>query len=245
MFEKTLTFLGLAVLATTAITAQAAPTPFDARDIHGERVGPNTLLWAHVFRAARPGQPPDCSVNTDSDATALPRFTNANLAGIAFRPAPASNFSADWVSTIEPTSFATWNAPLPGDSYFTFGSSLDSAMAKPSKFADGTNYMGMASLSGRTLAVTYVWSNSTTGRVIEADMFFSTNVNWGDLALGGTCPTGSTYDREAIATHELGHALGFDHLNVLMATMYPSASAGETRKRTLTAGEQASAVSAF
>lgn len=70
MFEKTLTFLGLAVLATTAITAQAAPAPFDARDIHGERVGPNTLLWAHVFRAARPGQPPTAR----SIPTATPPF---------------------------------------------------------------------------------------------------------------------------------------------------------------------------
>lgn len=53
-----------------------------------------------MFRAARPRLAPDCSVNADRDATVLPRFTYAKIAGIAFKPAPASNFSADWVSTI-------------------------------------------------------------------------------------------------------------------------------------------------
>ena len=45
-------------------------------------------------------------------------------------------------------------------------------------------------------------------------------------------------DFEATLTHEIGHALGFHHLDDEDATMYWSADPGETKKRTLTLAER-------
>lgn len=232
--------VGAAVMALGGCAMAAQGAPFAARDIRGERVGPGTVLWAHVFRGRPPATSSDCSTDVNTDTTPVPSFALPNASGIAFRPAPADNFSDVWTTVVGSTSFGTWDGPLKGSGYFSFGARLPNAMPKPSKFSDGINYMGMASLKGRTLAVTYTWTRA--GRVSESDMFFNSNIDWTE-ANGTPCPSGSAYDREAIATHELGHVLGFDHLSVLMATMYPSASANETRKRTLTSGEIASAQS--
>ena len=50
----------------------------------------------------------------------------------------------------------------------------------------------------------------------------------------------SAMDFESIATHELGHAIGLDDLYTAECaeqTMYGYASEGETKKRTLEAGD--------
>lgn len=226
-----LTIVGAVAVAAACGVAAAAP-PFAPRDIRGARVG-NTVLWAHVFHQGKPSPGPFACPD-DNASTAVPSaFTGASAADITF--SPAAGFSAGWTQAVQ-RSFATWNTAVGAPGYFSLGSSGAFTMSRPSNRSDGVNYMGMAPLGGRTLAVTYTWSRS--GAVVETDVFFNTKVAWTDAPITLTCPNGSAYDREAIGTHELGHSLGLDHLaGVEAATMYPSASAGETRKRSLTAGE--------
>jgi hypothetical protein len=221
------------VVGALAPAAIAAPGKgFKAVEIHGERVAPGLELNAHVFYARPPRAPYACEdINT---STAQPEsFASPNQNGIAF--SRADNVPNDWGSPLA-ASFATWNTPLLGSTYFTMPGSV-AAVARPSKFSDGTNYIGLAKIQGSALAVAYTWSDRFTGRITEADVYFNSRYSWAVASPTSTCPNGSAYDIESIATHELGHVIGLDHINVLAATLYQSAPAGETRKRTLTVGE--------
>jgi len=74
------------------------------------------------------------------------------------------------------------------------------------------------------LALTSTWSTSR-GNIVGFDIRINTETTfWG---IGGM-------DLQNAMTHEVGHALGLDHSpEVLDATMFPSTSAGETKKRDL------------
>ncbi len=63
-------------------------------------------------------------------------------------------------------------------------------------------------------------------RVIEADIRFSTLVNWSvvDVTAAGA------YDYYSNSLHELGHVLGLDHTSVAGAVMLPSLRAGQQRR---------------
>lgn len=54
----------------------------------------------------------------------------------------------------------------------------------------------------------------------------------------GSCSTsGSSFDVQNIATHELGHAMNLGHVTDRLLSMYPTSYAGETLKRTLGKGD--------
>ena len=95
---------------------------------------------------------------------------------------------------------------------------------------------GVGSGAGSALAATWTWTNSSN-TVTGADTFFNTNFTFG---ISATCNAVSTSELGDIITHEIGHTIGLGHVNdsQAMATMYPSAPAGETRKRTLTTGDK-------
>ncbi len=77
------------------------------------------------------------------------------------------------------------------------------------------------------LAITYVWSNSN-GEIIHFDIEINVDdVSW---AIDGD---GSKHDLHNSMTHEFGHALGLEHSDDLEATMAPTTSHGETKKRDL------------
>ena len=91
----------------------------------------------------------------------------------------------------------------------------------------------------KALAAARVWTDDATGRVLEADVFFNTKHPWDVFT---ACPSGAgAYEVGNVAAHELGHTLALDHVSDpgKQATMYPSASLDEVRKRTLTAGDAA------
>lgn len=83
------------------------------------------------------------------------------------------------------------------------------------------------------LAVMIGWTNSQ-GRLVNTDILFNLRFEWGN----GDADT-TVYDIENVATHEVGHAYGQGHIDVEGATMQPTASRGETRKRDLLACEAA------
>lgn len=235
--SKALTASVLAGLAVAALAPSALAAPrdgFRAVEIRGERVAPGLQLNAHVFYARPPRATYACA-DDDTSTAQPPSFADPKADGIRFTLADNVTSSV-WTVPLS-RSFATWNAPLAGSSYLT-GSGSTPAVARPSKFSDGTNYIGLVRIQGSALAVTYTWTSSLTGRISEADVYFNSGFAWTTVqSLTTVCPAGSAYDIESIATHELGHAIGLDHIGVQAATMYQSAPAGETRKRTLTGGE--------
>lgn len=64
--------------------------------------------------------------------------------------------------------------------------------------------------------------------IVEVDIVFSLNFRWGDAT-----QEINVMDCINIATHEIGHGVGFGHILNFLATMFSSAAFDETIKRTL------------
>jgi len=71
----------------------------------------------------------------------------------------------------------------------------------------------------------------TEGQILNSDIFFSPAAEFSTTRAAGT------YDIQAILTHELGHALGANHTNILSATMYAYSVAQDTHQETLGADD--------
>ena len=50
--------------------------------------------------------------------------------------------------------------------------------------------------------------------------------------------SGTSFDLQNIATHEIGHALNLGHVSDRLQSMYPTSFAGETLKRSLGNGDK-------
>lgn len=68
--------------------------------------------------------------------------------------------------------------------------------------------------------------------IVEFDIEYSLAFQWGNASIES-----GVIDGENIAVHELCHGIGFGHVSQSQATMFPSASLDETKKRTLLACE--------
>jgi len=81
------------------------------------------------------------------------------------------------------------------------------------------------------IAVTSVWYNRFTRRIVEFDMLFNTDFAWGDATVDP-----AKMDLQNIATHELGHSVGLSDIYssaCSAVTMYGYSNYGETQKRSL------------
>ena len=96
------------------------------------------------------------------------------------------------------------------------------------------------------IAITTTSYYPSNAQILDADVEF----NWPSFYFTATtdtlpCPTGVTSqscvvtDVQNTATHELGHLLGLAHFASSNSTMFASAGAGETKKRTLDLGSVA------
>ncbi len=83
------------------------------------------------------------------------------------------------------------------------------------------------------------WDDSS-GRLLNADIEF--NADFFDFSTDGRP---DTFDLQNTATHEIGHVLGLDESPVVDSTMFGSASAAETDKRTLEADDIAAVCSLY
>ena len=98
---------------------------------------------------------------------------------------------------------------------------------------DDKNVIDFGPLSYKNaIAVTYTWTNITTGNISEFDMRFNTKYLWGNATVSGS----SVMDLQDIATHEFGHVFGLGDIYsgaCRPVTMYGYSSYGETYKRDL------------
>ena len=79
-----------------------------------------------------------------------------------------------------------------------------------------------------TLAVTLKTFQSSTGKIVDSDII----VNGMEFEWGIDGAT-DKHDVQNTLTHEIGHFLGLEHVDIPEATMYASASIGEILKREL------------
>ncbi|HLC96283.1 MAG TPA: matrixin family metalloprotease [Candidatus Nanoarchaeia archaeon] len=104
---------------------------------------------------------------------------------------------------------------------------------------DGKNEVLFGSVDGNGIAVTIVWGifrGPPSGReLVEWDQIYDqVDFDWGNSGAA------TKMDFENIATHELGHSFGLDDLyttECFEETMYGYGTEGETKKRTLEAGD--------
>ncbi len=96
-----------------------------------------------------------------------------------------------------------------------------------------TDWAGLG-LDARAFALTAIWFDANSGRILGADMHFN-----GGMSAFGVCPKeGCTADQRTtdlpnVATHEAGHFLGLAHSQDPGSTMWCDAQGNETNKRSL------------
>jgi len=99
---------------------------------------------------------------------------------------------------------------------------------------DNKNAISFGAYSNsNVIAVTSIWFNKKTKRIVEYDILFNTFFDWGDADINP-----SVMDLQNIATHELGHGVGLNDIYnsaCSAVTMYGYSSEGETKGRTLEA----------
>lgn len=107
-------------------------------------------------------------------------------------------------STIQ-RAFATWDAVETADTSSQFAGFTQ---ANPAT-GDGITALGFMNRPDldRVLGATNFIIDSTSGEIVESDIFFNTAFSWSVEAAGVT----GRHDLESIAVHEIGHLLGLGH----------------------------------
>jgi hypothetical protein len=136
------------------------------------------------------------------------------------------------------TDIAKWETAA-GTDILGFGTATSDILIADTAAPDGSNEVYFADVSSSgSIAVTIVWgifSGPPPGReLVEWDQVFDdVDFDWSSTGEAGKM------DFENIATHELGHTVGLGHPDdsCVEETMYRFAGLGETKKRTLEAGD--------
>ena len=107
---------------------------------------------------------------------------------------------------------------------------------------------------GGAVGLTVLQQFDGSGNLVEADMLLNPKFPWSTFISGnadtGGSPAGCAgeagkFDVEAVLTHELGHWVRLEHIGNDVQTMFSTIGTGETRKRTLGAGDTAGANSKY
>ncbi len=139
--------------------------------------------------------------------------------------------------TLTETSLNAWDTVVSFD-VFGIRDTTGTTDGADTESPDGKNEVEFASLGAtNTIAYTIVWGifygPPRQRELVEWDVVFNSDYAW---SLSGEA---GKMDYQNIATHEFGHALGLGHPEDTCAeeTMYRYAEFGETKKRTLEAGD--------
>jgi uncharacterized protein (TIGR03382 family) len=96
--------------------------------------------------------------------------------------------------------------------------------------------------SDGTIGLTTVTYSTRSGVAVDADIelnasaFLFTTISSPPCELGREAVTCVAYDVQNTTTHEIGHAVGFDHVPDPASTMAATAAVGETSKRVIDVG---------
>ena len=67
----------------------------------------------------------------------------------------------------------------------------------------------------------------SSGKILDADVLYNPTKSWSNSGAF------AAYDLQSVATHEIGHEMGFDHSQYATATMYYATPNGATHQRSL------------
>jgi hypothetical protein len=97
-------------------------------------------------------------------------------------------------------------------------------------------------LRGETIALTTTSYNTRTGELVGADM----EINSAQFVFSASGdPAASSFDLEAVVTHEAGHFLGLAHTPDTTAVMYAGGEPGRTLQRELKSDDLAAICAAY
>ncbi len=198
------------------------------REDAGENVPEEERLRARYFinRVGRGGR--ERADPIVLDAVSCSAYTGPKWAAPAATYAIGTNLPAAWSPLLQ-SAAQTWNV---AGSRFVF--SLNTA--SPHTIALGD--LG----AGGPLASTRVEYDQSSMQMLRFTLTFNSRYTWTTTGEAGK------FDVQAIATHELGHALGLNHPADRAGaeeTMWASAGAGETKKRSLETGDKAGVVALY
>jgi len=194
------------------------------------------IHWKKDFARPEPAKtpkPPSCyKFLTGSKVkwTALP-------VSYVINPTNTQGLTQDFITSAVFNSAETWDAAVTSKELMNDAYTIDSAAAYGTQNYKNAITFGNYPTEG-VIAVTTVWYNPATKKIVEFDVMFDTDWTWGDLGNTESPPVeGATkMDLQNIATHELGHGVGLaDVYNTACSavTMYGYSDYGETQKRTL------------
>jgi len=221
MNRKRLLLLGVAIVGLFTAGALLA-TNFQIYEVSGS-----------YYLAVWPGSTPVITWNLNF--TSLPANVNENGTGVTPQTVLANAFNT-WQSATSPASEPVTNIS------FTFGSANNSFAQGPEVdcvnvvgFADpnaatdfGTGVIAFASIGttnsgGGAVPFTYTCGSVTPNPtcplqvcIVDVDIMFNPGYTFATSEASG-----SQYDLQSVATHEIGHLMGLDHSNIAHAIMYP------------------------
>ena len=144
-------------------------------------------------------------------------------------PTNTQELDPSFITTAISTSAETWDSHTSKE-LFNDAFTVDSTATYGNQ--DFVNAIQFGSYSNNgVIAVTSVWYNTITKKIIEFDQLYNTYYTWGDATANP-----SVMDLQNIATHELGHAVGLSDIytsTCSFVTMYGYSGYGDIEKRTL------------
>ncbi|MFA5866495.1 MAG: matrixin family metalloprotease [Actinomycetota bacterium] len=154
-------------------------------------------------------------------------------------PTNEDGLSSDFVATAISGGAEEWDAYTSDELFGSYSMDVNASYDGGAS-ADGRNEIVFGSyLDSRVIAITTIWGYFggpvQYRSIVETDILFNNYFSWGDAAVAAT-----KMDLQNIATHEIGHVAGLGDLyttSALEETMYGYSTQGETKKRTLNAGD--------
>ena len=171
------------------------------RSIHAEQAHAQRLQTARAAVHRRAAAHAD----NDSFRACIQRGLKQRTCSIGAGPQGVKLVTAQQFQTAIAASFAVWDAVEDADLSFTFaGTSQANPITGDSMTVLG--YQNRPELD-RVLGATNFMIDTTTGEILESDIFFNSSFSWSTDAQGVT----GRHDVQSIAVHEIGHLLGLGH----------------------------------
>lgn len=185
---------------------------------------------------------PDCAVTVGGAGWHLPAGTWTYTLNTASVP---SSVGSGNLNIMAADAFSRWSGATGVTPKVIFSkTAADTTVTRA--VLDGKNIITWGKASASALAITYIWSNRTTGAVTEVDTIMNNKYSWkwsdpaAWLSPATTCADQNAYDAQGILTHELGHWLGLNDFYTAEyqnATMYGYGAKGEIKGTTLSTGD--------